>query len=215
MVGNDLKMDIEPAMEAGLPVFWVKDETVLAGEHANIPQGRISEVRSWLKDVSNESLHHSMFKPSALVASLRSMPAVLEGIVSTLNEDEFVYRSDSEDWSIKEVICHLRDVEIEVNIPRIQKVLSLDNPFVAGEITDTWVIERNYASQNGKEALQGFIKARKETINLVGDLLLEWDRPARHSIFGSSTLLELVGVMVGHDKAHIRQIHQTIVELRC
>jgi FMN phosphatase YigB (HAD superfamily) len=214
MVGNDLKMDIEPAMEAGLPVFWVKDETTLAGEHANIPQGRISEVRSWLKDVSNESLHHSMLKPSALVASLCSIPAVLERIVSTLNEDEFVYRSDSEDWSIKEVICHLRDVEIEVNIPRIQKVLRLDNPFVAGEITDPWVIERNYAGQNGKEALQGFIKARKETINLVGDLLLEWDRPARHSIFGSSTLLELVGVMVGHDKAHIRQIHQTNVEFR-
>ncbi|OGN72434.1 MAG: hypothetical protein A2X25_13465 [Chloroflexi bacterium GWB2_49_20] len=214
MVGNDLKMDIEPAMKAGLPVFWVKDETIFKDERGNIPQGQISEVRAWLEAVPNGSLQHSIQQPTALVATLRSIPAVLEGIVITLNEDELGYRTSSEEWSIKEVICHLRDVEVEVNIPRIQKILSIDNPFVAGEITDPWVTERNYAGQNGLEALQGYIKARKETINLTSNLILEWDRPVRHSIFGASTLLELVGVMVGHDKAHIRQIHQTIVQLR-
>jgi hypothetical protein len=45
-------------------------------------------------------------------------------------------------------------------------------------------------------------------LDILDDLTTEWDRPARHSIFGSYTLQELVGVMAGHDKNHIRQIYK-------
>jgi len=207
MVGNDLKMDIEPAMAAGFPVFWVHDEIDGSKEREDIPQGRIDEVRTWLEATPTEALQHSTQKPSALVTTLRSIPAVLEDLLQDLNEESMSNRIDSDDWSIKEVVCHLRDVEIEVNLPRIQKVLSQDNSFVAGVITDPWVVERNYAGQSGKDALREYIKARKETIEKLVHLQLEWEKPVRHSIFGSSTLLELVGVMVGHDKAHIQQIH--------
>jgi FMN phosphatase YigB (HAD superfamily) len=208
MVGNDLKMDIEPAMAAGFPVFWVKDEIDGPKEREDIPQGGINEVRSWLGVTPAESLLHSTQKPSALVATLRSLPAVLEDVFLDLNEEKMNERPNPEDWSIKEIVCHLRDVEIEVNLPRIQKVLSQENSFVTGVITDPWVVERNYAGQSGKEALRGYFKARIETIEELDNLQLEWDKPVRHSIFGSSTLLELVAVMVAHDKTHIQQIHR-------
>ena len=38
-----------------------------------------------------------------------------------------------------EIICHLRDVEREVNLPRIRRVLAEQNPFLVGEVTDVWV----------------------------------------------------------------------------
>jgi len=214
MVGNDLKMDIETAITAGFPVFWVHDDIDGPIEREEIPQGRIDEVRTWLEATPIEGLQHSTQKPSALVTTMRSIPAVLEDLLSDLNDESISYRINSDEWSIKEVVCHLRDVEIEVNLPRIQRVLTEDNSFVAGVSTDPWVSERNYARQSGKDAMQEYIKARKETIEILDHLQLEWEKPVRHSIFGSSTLLELVSVMVGHDKVHIQQIHHVITHLQ-
>ena len=210
MVGNDLKMDIEPAMAAGLPVFWINGEREGTNNRQDIPQGRMDDLRSWLVDTPFESLLYSDQKPSALVAAIRSTPAVMETFLSGLDEEKISYRTKVDDWSIKEVICHLRDVEIEVNLPRIQKVLSQKNPFVTGVNSDPWVVERNYARQNGKDALQVYTTARLETISYLDNINLEWNSPVRHSIFGSNTFLELISVMVGHDKAHIQQIHRLL-----
>ena len=213
MVGNDLKMDIEPAIEAGFPVFWVGGEGKDTGESERIPQGSMEELRFWLENTPFESLQHSTRKPSALVYTLRSTPAVLDSLLPDLNEEEMSIRITSDEWSLKEILCHMRDVELEVNLPRIQKILSQENTFVAGVITDTWVVERNYAEQSGQEALREFIRARKVTFETLESLQTEWYKPVRHSIFGSSTLIELVDVMVGHDKAHINQIHQVFKHL--
>lgn len=213
MVGNDLKMDIEPALAAGFPVFWIHDKSMDPGDQEGIPRGCMDEVRSWLETTPLKSLQHTTRKPSALVTTLRSTPAVFDGVLSDLNEESMSVRINPDDWSITEILCHLRDVEMEVNLPRIDKILSQENSFVTGVMTDPWVVERNYAGQSGIKALQEFIKARKETLGRLELLKLEWYKPVRHSIFGSSTLFELVDVMVGHDKAHIQQIHQVRTQL--
>lgn len=207
MVGNDLKMDIEPAQAAGLPVYWVRAEGDESMDQENIPNGRIGDVRTWLEATPAGSLLHSTQNPSAMMAALRSTPSVLEDIFIGFDEDQLGIRPGPEEWSIKEVICHLRDVEIEVNLPRVEKVLSQENTFVTGMVTDPWVVERNYAGQNGKQALMDFIDARIRLIDQLDQLSVEWDKPVRHSIFGSSNLKELVSVMVGHDIAHVQQVH--------
>lgn len=214
MVGNDMKMDIEPAMKSGLPVYWISEEKKETKDYSGIPQGSIKDLHTWFEKVSINSLQHTIDKPSSLLALLRSTPAVLEDNPALLSEAKLDFHSNPQEWSIKEVICHLRDVESEVNIPRINKILNQDNPFLVGENTDQWAIERNYADQDGNAALASFIKARKETLDLLDNLTTEWDRPARHSIFGSYTLQELVGVMAGHDKNHVRQIHQISIHLK-
>lgn len=214
MVGNDIKMDIEPAMKSGLPVYWITEQKKISNDHPGIPQGSIKDLHTWFESVSINSLQHTIDRPSSLLALLRATPAVLEENPALLSKVEIDYHSTPQEWSIKQVICHLRDVELEVNLPRIKKILNQDNPFLVGENTDQWAIERNYADQDGNAALVSLIKARKETLDLLDDLTTEWERPARHSIFGSYTLQELVGVMAGHDKNHIRQIHKNQIHRR-
>jgi hypothetical protein len=101
-------------------------------------------------------------------------------------------------------------VELDVNQPRIRKLLAEENPFLAGEETDLWVEERVYAAQDGRQALAAFISARKETLSLLDGLQAEWSRTARHAIFGPTTLRELIGFVAGHDRAHIQQIWKTL-----
>jgi hypothetical protein len=109
-------------------------------------------------------------------------------------------------WSLTEVVCHLRDVEREVHQARITAILGDQDAFLPGVVADAWAEERKYGEQNGPAALQSFLSARLETLQLLADLdKATWERRAQHAFFGSTSLQELVFLMVGHDAAHWEQ----------
>jgi hypothetical protein len=98
-------------------------------------------------------------------------------------------------------------VGAEVNVPRLARVIQESNPFIAGQDTDPWADQRGYIQQSGSMALAGFSAARKQLIDLLVQLSpRDWQRPARHAIFGPTSLQELVSIIAGHDRLHIRQI---------
>jgi hypothetical protein len=111
-------------------------------------------------------------------------------------------------------MCHLREVDAEVNLPRIIKVIQESNPFLPGIDTDKWAEERLYYCQNGQEAQEEFTAARIQLVNTLSRLSPEdWMRPARHAIFGPTTLKELVRIIVDHDRLHIRQAYALMGEI--
>ena len=58
--------------------------------------------------------------------------------------------------SLTEIACHLRDVDLEVNLPRVQAVLETDNPFIAGAVTDhAWGDADTQAALRARGALGG------------------------------------------------------------
>ena len=81
---------------------------------------------------------------------------------------------------------------------------------MAGEVTDDWVKERQYARQDGRDSLAQFTAVRKELLALLDGLQAEWNRLARHAIFGPTSLQELVGFMAGHDRLHVKQAFEAI-----
>ena len=101
-------------------------------------------------------------------------------------------------------------MERDVNLARIRRLLTEENPFLVGEVTDVWVKERHCADQDGPQVLADFTSARKEALAMLEGLGVEWSRPARHAIFGPTTLHELVGFIAGHDRAHIQQVLKTM-----
>ena len=78
------------------------------------------------------------------------MRAVLKGSagISTLlvgiSEPSWIKRPSPDAWSLTEIICHLRDVEQEVNLPRLKKIIQENNPFIHGVDSDRWADERDY-----------------------------------------------------------------------
>ncbi len=116
-----------------------------------------------------------------------------------------------EEWSLTEVICHLRDVEREVHHIRFRAIMTQEVPFMPGAVTDEWVQARSYASQDGPEALDSFLVARQKNIQLLAELEEEaWQRYGRHAFFGPTTLHELVDFMTKHDAAHLEQIQKLV-----
>lgn len=112
-----------------------------------------------------------------------------------------------EQWSLTEVMCHLRDVEREVHQPRFQSLLATDDAFVAGATPDDWAEERGYQSQNGPMAMLDFVRARQETSELLANIdNILWQRSGNHAFFGQTTMHELLYLVVQHDHIHWQQI---------
>jgi FMN phosphatase YigB (HAD superfamily) len=210
MVGDDIEREVKPTRAAGLPVFWVRKSSEVSTEPNGVPQGTLESFQGWLEQAAPQALKVSVEGPQALLANLRATPAALGTLTSTMSLDAWRRSPAPAEWCLTEIICHLRDVEREVNLPRLRKVLAEQNPFLVGETTDIWVKERKCAEQDGRQALVEFTAARKETIALLDGLAAEWSRPARHAIFGPTTLQELVGFVAGHDRAHVQQIWKTL-----
>jgi len=212
MVGDDIDREVKPTQAAGLPVFWVRKPSEISAEPAGVPQGTLESFRGWLELATPQALKFSFESPQALLANLRSTPAALATLTASLSPEVWTHIPVPGEWCLTEIICHLRDMEREVNLPRIRKVLAEQNPFLVGEATDVWVKERRYADQDGRQALAEFTTARKQTLGLLDGLAAEWSRPSRHAVFGPTTLQELVGFVASHDRAHVQQVWKTLLE---
>ncbi len=209
MVGDDIEREVKPTQAAGLPVFWVQKSDEIS-DYAAVPQGRLDSFRGWLEKTDPETLKMNFETPQAILACLRSTPAALDTLTASLSAEAWTHFIAPEEWCLTEIICHLRDVEREVNLPRIRQVLTEKNPFLPGIVTDVWVKERQSAKEDGSKALAEFLSTRREMLGWLENLQTEWSRPARHAIFGPTTLEELVGFMAGHDRAHIQQVWKAI-----
>lgn len=209
MVGNDIESDIGSASKLGIPVFWMNENgsSQWNGNGPTPPHGGLTDLIPWLNSAALDLLSNDFRTPEALLAVLRSTPAALSTICLH-KPGNLSKKPATSEWSPSEVLCHLRDVDAEVNLWRLPKVLKEYNPFIPGQDTDLWAETRQYGMQNGIDALADFTQARIQVLKLLEDLPAEaWDRPARHAIFGPTTLRELVNIIAGHDILHVRQIY--------
>ncbi len=215
MIGDDPDNDIQCAKELGIPAYLVDGN--ISGFSSPIAHGAgsLTEVLPWIDSLAPDDLQPDYTSPIALQAILRSTPAALYSLCHMLPLEQWNLRSQPGEWSQTEILCHLRDVETELNLPRLNNVIQETNPFIPGKDTDRWAEERDYISQDGSQALSQFSTSRMRLLALLSQLQPEdWQRPARHAIFGPTTLHELVTIISGHDQLHIQQLHSLIQSFR-
>lgn len=216
MIGNDMEQDIQPAELLGIPTFHT-DSTFQSNSTSKHPlssQGSLAEAVSWLRQVSQQEFHNNFTSIEGMLAVLKSTPAALESLVKNLENEKWSKRPEPSEWALNEILCHMRDVDREVNLPRIQRVLSEVDAFIPGIETDSWAEEMDYIHQNGQSALQDFLKSRLQIIDHLSKLpLATWNKSLRHAIFGPTTFHELVSFIVTHDQNHVAQVKKTIQQV--
>lgn len=213
MVGDDPVHDVQAAEELGIAMFWIAaDDAELPVGRADVAgQGSVGELCSWIESVSEEILLPRYQAKTAVVATIKSTPAVLSNLLADLPAEMWTYRSSPDEWCLNEMLGHLRDVEREVNLPRIQTFLQKSNPFITADDTDLWVAERGYAQENGATTLAEFVAARMDTLAALQNLsAADWQRAGRHAIFGPITLQEQLAFSAEHDRVHLRQVFHAL-----
>lgn len=149
--------------------------------------------------------------PAELVAELDHFRDEIAGL-SLGSTADWQTRPTADQWSLGEVMCHLRDVEREVHQARIEAILTDEKAFLAGVNADEWAGPRDYCSQDGPAAQAEYLAARDRTIATLAALPPEiWDRQGQHTFFGPTTLQELVFLIVQHDRVHDKQIEMLTV----
>src|SRR5512143_4138219 len=219
MVGNDEERDLARAQELGLMTYQVYGAPAAIGVGAAgaarpsraVGHGTLVELRTWLESVDLGSLEPSFGGRRAITAVLTSTPAVLEGLTAGLSPDQWRREPAPEDWSLLEVICHLRDTEREVHRLQLNTLMQERQPFVPRPDAAVWAKQRKYLNEHGPAAVSGLLTARLELLRRIVEVSAEtWEKPARHAIFGPTHFGEVIGFMADHDRLHIQQGWQTL-----
>lgn len=215
MVGDSLENDIRGARTAGLAAYWITQagETLPTDGYRPNGSGTLVDLLRWIDSQPKDTLVPDFQTSSSLLAVLRATPAVFDHMARTLPASAWKQCPSEEEWCLAEIVCHLRDVEAEVNLSRLKKFADEINPFLVGENTDPWAVEREYIKQDHLNALLTFTRSRIELLSLLERLEVgEWKQTARHSIFGPTDLHEMVQIMAGHDRLHIQQAYKAIAQ---
>jgi FMN phosphatase YigB (HAD superfamily) len=201
MIGNDLTDDILPAQSLGMAVFHVDPSP---NSH---PGGSLVEAIAWLDEAGEQTDPDATNQSGTLLARLRGHLSAFLTMTAELDEHTWIQRPMDKEWAPNEIMCHMRDVEREVHIPRICAILSEETPHLSAFDTDRWAIERDYFSQSGPDAVTAYIQSRLETIAILEPLTQQgWSLPARHSIFGPTSLAEVLKFAIDHDVLHLAQL---------
>ncbi len=156
-----------------------------------------------------ETLRPRPLLSTQIVPRLNGNLAALLGYASIIPLDDWAKRPIPDEWTPAEVVYHLRESEIQVQRPRLETIVHEENPFISSPTPPPGPGAR-ICPQDGWQIALEFAQERLVTIKFLDDLEESaWERPARHSIFGPTTLLEMANFTAQHDRLHITQLCQT------
>lgn len=160
---------------------------------------------------------------------LARTPDDLAAAIGQRSGAELSRRPDGKNWSAKEVVCHLRDIE-ELCMLRFRMMLAMDEPkvlaagarprnlaewgAVGDELPidpDRWAEERQYLRCDPAAALGAFRRRRQDSLDFLRRLTPEqWQRASLHVTLGRMTFSDWTAGMAGHDDTHLAQLQRAL-----
>lgn len=199
MIGNDVGDDLQPAALLGVPVFHIG-----GAPEGDLPGGDHAAAVAWLRQGPTPRLTNAAASPRAIEARLRGQAAAIDALTRGLTPEDWQRRPAGGGRSAVEIVCHLRDVEAEVTLPRLDLFRTQTNPFLPAPDTGRWVVDRAYSSQSGPDAAEELGRLRLRLLHELDALAPEdWPRPSRHALLGPTTLAEILSAAAEHEIVHL------------
>ena len=146
-----------------------------------------------------------------LLCNLRSLPDELVDLAGSLDDQALRWRPIPTKWSVKEILGHLRDFELETMHLRYRSILTEDDPFLPRLDNEAKQQEHDYINLDGGGLLDQIRRLRLESIAVLEGAPAEsWSRTGRHFSAGRMTLEQVVARHVRHDMTHLSQIRDIL-----
>jgi hypothetical protein len=144
---------------------------------------------------------------------LRAFPSTLVEFVRVIPEHALDWRPPSwdgipsEELTIRQQLCHVRDIEADGYAVRFTRVLSETNPLLESIDTYALIEPRGYDATPSGDALAAFAEARAKTLRILTGLSAEQlARRGRFEGYGEVTPASLIHYLVSHDQQHLSGI---------
>jgi HAD superfamily hydrolase (TIGR01662 family) len=211
MVGDDWGNDMEGASQAGLHTYYLPIHQPARPGIALAGQGTLADFLAcvqggWLDDLPSLPPQPAHIPPRLL--------GNLGAFFSTLADIPAHYwhqHPDPREWSPMEVVHHLYQYEKNIQRQQLALIARQENPFLRPPKLPPQPYELDLAGEDGMALAHQFAAERQKTLAFLAELApSDWERTARHSIYGPTSLLEMTVLASRHDHLHIRQLCQTI-----
>jgi hypothetical protein len=151
---------------------------------------------------------------ATLLAQLAAMPQRVADKLAAIPAARRSERPAGTAFSALEHACHLRDLDRDAFLPRIEAMLASPLAELHGVNGSEWAQQRGYQQQDFAAALAGFATARAALLarlHTCGEaeqaLVAVWEGQRR------LTLAELVADMADHDATHLLEIDELLLAL--
>ena len=146
-----------------------------------------------------------MSERPALLAEYLESTYEVEAVLEELSESELEAREGDDEWSVRQIVHHLADVEVG-DAMRLRQMLAHESPLIvaydeglfAAALHYERPIETSVATFFALRASNGAI------LEQIGER--DWSRAGRHEEHDLYTVEILVGRSIEHDRLHLAQI---------
>ena len=157
----------------------------------------------------SEAMHWgSLAGGERIAARLREQTEDVRRLTSGLPEEQLARRVVPDQWSLKELVCHLHRVQ-QVFEARIDAMLREDTPEIEPYEPDEDSDFEKMAARPGVAALSSFLNDREKFVRRLEGLAPEdWLRAGVHPEFPDFGIRFQAEYMAHHEAHHIYQIFQ-------
>jgi hypothetical protein len=144
---------------------------------------------------------------SELLVMLAGTPDRVTELAAGLDAGTLGERPEPDEWSMKEVLAHLMELESRLFLPRFRLMATTDRPRFEAFDPVAWGRERDRRDGRFEDDLATYRRARAETLAYLATLPARaGERPGLSGFFGPLTLAQYVTHEVDHDLEHLAQM---------
>lgn len=145
------------------------------------------------------------------IEELRGTPERLAALARRCPPGVIARKPAPTSFSAREVVHHLRDIEIEGQGARLVRILAEPEPFLPGVNGDQLAVERRYNERPHEPALEEFRQAREQAVMRLSTMMPEeWSRRGTLDGVGSISIDRLVEIWRTHDREHLEEMARLV-----
>jgi hypothetical protein len=142
-----------------------------------------------------------------LFSGFRNAARELKKQSTAIIDEHLPIRPD--EWNLHQIASHVRDVNAEVYLPRLKRIVAEENPSFEDFDADLWMATHYDAEEGLDDILTDFTVQCEEAAGWLEDLNYdEWDRPGTHPTLGTHSLAWWADRMLTHIEEHLAQIRE-------
>ena len=139
-----------------------------------------------------------------IIEALKHLPDNVEAETRGVGEAVLRFRPGENEWSIKEIVGHLRDAA-EVWHKRVYTTASLTDPRFPSWDGEAWVRDRFYAEADLRHMIDDMREWRLKTVEVLVHAV-DWTRLGQHGDIGRRSLKQWAEYMIEHEAGHLASI---------